>query len=90
METYQRFVPGYVSTDGHAHKVQEETCVVLSGSGRIKLDDEVVELRQWDVVRVAPRSSAAPTPAPTISSCSRSASTSPRRVTASLAGLHRF
>lgn len=52
--TYQRFEPGYVSTDGHAHEVQEEAYVVLSGSGTIKLDDDVVELRQWDVVRVAP------------------------------------
>ncbi len=28
--------------------------MVLSGSGRMKLDDEVRDLRQWDVVRVAP------------------------------------
>ena len=28
--------------------------MVISGSGRAKLDDEVVELRQLDVVRVAP------------------------------------
>jgi hypothetical protein len=28
--------------------------VVVGGSGRIRLDDEVVELRRWDVVRVAP------------------------------------
>lgn len=26
--------------------------VLLSGSGRIKLDDEIVELRQWDAVRI--------------------------------------
>jgi quercetin dioxygenase-like cupin family protein len=26
----------------------------VSGSGRIRLDDEVRELRPWDVVRVAP------------------------------------
>jgi quercetin dioxygenase-like cupin family protein len=52
--TYERFSPNYVSTDGHHHDVQEEAYVVVSGSGRVKLDDEVVELRQWDVVRVAP------------------------------------
>lgn len=52
--TYERFAPGYVSTDGHRHEVQEEAYVVIEGSGRIKLDDDVVELRQWDVVRVAP------------------------------------
>jgi quercetin dioxygenase-like cupin family protein len=52
--TYERFDPGVTSTDGHVHEVQEEAYVVVSGSGRAKLDDEVVELRQWDVVRVAP------------------------------------
>jgi mannose-6-phosphate isomerase-like protein (cupin superfamily) len=52
--THQRFAPDFVSTDGHSHKEQEEAYVVLSGSGRIKLDDEVVELKQWDVVRVSP------------------------------------
>ena len=48
-----RYAPGFSSVDGHSHKIQEEAYVVLGGSGRIKLDDEVVELRRWDVVRVA-------------------------------------
>ena len=39
---------------GHSHREQEEIYVVVAGSGRIKLNDEIVELRQWDVVRVAP------------------------------------
>ena len=39
---------------GHRHEVQEEAYVVVSGSGRMKIDDEIIELRQWDVVRVAP------------------------------------
>lgn len=52
--SYQRLAPNLVAIDGHSHKVQEEAYVVISGSGRAKLDDEVVELRQWDVVRVAP------------------------------------
>ena len=39
---------------GHSHREQEEVYVVVSGSGRIKLDDDVRELRAWDVVRVAP------------------------------------
>jgi quercetin dioxygenase-like cupin family protein len=52
--TYERFAPGFTSTDGHSHEVQEEAYVVVGGSGRIKLDDDVVELRRWDVVRVAP------------------------------------
>jgi uncharacterized cupin superfamily protein len=52
--TYERFAPGYVSTDGHSHEIQEEAYVVAEGSGRAKLDDEVVELARWDVLRVAP------------------------------------
>lgn len=52
--TYQRLAPNLVAVDGHSHKEQEEAYVVISGSGTAKLDDEVVELRQWDVVRVAP------------------------------------
>ena len=39
---------------GHSHREQEEAYVVVSGSGRVRLDDEVRDIRQWDVVRVAP------------------------------------
>ena len=52
--TYQQFAPGYTSTDGHSHEVQEEAYVVIDGSGQVKLDDETVSLKKWDVVRVAP------------------------------------
>lgn len=38
----------------HSHREQEEAYVVVAGSGRVLLDDEVHELRQWDVLRVAP------------------------------------
>jgi len=48
------YAPGLQSAFGHRHEVQEEAYVVVSGSGRILLDDEVRELRLWDVVRVAP------------------------------------
>jgi mannose-6-phosphate isomerase-like protein (cupin superfamily) len=50
-----RYGPGYKAPYGHRHREQEEAYVVVGGSGRARLDDEVVELRQWDVVRVAPR-----------------------------------
>jgi mannose-6-phosphate isomerase-like protein (cupin superfamily) len=53
--TLMRYAPDVKATDGHHHKEQEEAYVVLGGSGRIKLDDEVVELKQFDVVRVAPQ-----------------------------------
>jgi quercetin dioxygenase-like cupin family protein len=48
-----RYGPGF-RTSGHKHEVQEEAYVVVAGSGRIKLEDEVLELKRWDVVRVAP------------------------------------
>lgn len=51
---YQRVPPNYRFPYGHTHEKQEEVYVVLSGSGRMKLDDEIVELGQWDAVRVAP------------------------------------
>jgi mannose-6-phosphate isomerase-like protein (cupin superfamily) len=53
--TYWRYAPNYRSGMGHSHREQEEAYIVVSGSGRMKLDDEIVELRQWDVVRVAPQ-----------------------------------
>jgi mannose-6-phosphate isomerase-like protein (cupin superfamily) len=49
-----RYGPNYRAPIGHRHREQEEAYVVVAGSGRMKLDDEVIELRQWDVVRVAP------------------------------------
>lgn len=49
-----RYAPNKVATDGHHHKEQEEAYVVVGGSGWIRLDDDVVELKQFDVVRVAP------------------------------------
>jgi mannose-6-phosphate isomerase-like protein (cupin superfamily) len=52
--SYFRYGPGYRAQSGHHHREQEEAYVVVGGSGRVKLDDEIVELRRWDVVRVAP------------------------------------
>ena len=52
--TLMRFAANLTATDGHHHKEQEEAYVVVGGSGRIRLDDEVLELKQFDVVRVAP------------------------------------
>ncbi len=39
----------------HRHTGAEEIYVVLGGSGWVKLDDELIELRELDAVRVAPR-----------------------------------
>jgi mannose-6-phosphate isomerase-like protein (cupin superfamily) len=52
--TYQRVPPDYRFPYGHTHETQEEVYVVVRGSGRMKLDDEVVELTVWDAVRVPP------------------------------------
>jgi quercetin dioxygenase-like cupin family protein len=51
--SYFRYAPGFRSV-GHHHREQEEAYVVVNGAGRIKLDDDIVDVRQWDVVRVAP------------------------------------
>jgi mannose-6-phosphate isomerase-like protein (cupin superfamily) len=52
--SYQRIPAGYRFPYGHTHETQEEVYVVVRGSGRMKLDDEIVELREWDAVRVPP------------------------------------
>ena len=50
--SYQRLAPSYRVPFGHKHKNQEEIYVVVNGSVRVKLDDEVIELKRWDAVRV--------------------------------------
>ena len=52
--SYFRYGPGFRSKFGHSHREQEEAYVIVAGSGRMKLDDEIIELHRWDVVRVAP------------------------------------
>jgi mannose-6-phosphate isomerase-like protein (cupin superfamily) len=52
--SYFRYGANFRSPFGHRHKEQEEAYVVVSGSGKIRVDDDVVELKQWDVIRVAP------------------------------------
>jgi quercetin dioxygenase-like cupin family protein len=49
-----RYAPNLRNPVSHHHGEQEEAYVVVSGSGRIRLDDEVRDLRQWDIVRVDP------------------------------------
>ena len=52
--SHWRYAPGFRSPIGHKHREQEEAYLVIAGSGRILLDGEVRELRQWDLVRVSP------------------------------------
>ena len=53
--TYFRVHAGKRSPFSHRHTGAEEIYVVLGGSGWVKLDDELIELRELDAVRVAPR-----------------------------------
>ena len=46
--------PGRREAFAHRHREAEEVYVVLGGSGRVKLDDEVVELEPYDALRVSP------------------------------------
>ena len=52
--SHWRYAPGTRSAGGHSHREQEEAYVVVVGSGRVRLDDEVRDVRRWDVIRVAP------------------------------------
>jgi quercetin dioxygenase-like cupin family protein len=53
--SYFRYGPGVRSPFGHRHREQEEAYIVIRGSGKLRLDDETIEIKQWDVVRVAPQ-----------------------------------
>jgi mannose-6-phosphate isomerase-like protein (cupin superfamily) len=50
----QRVRPGKRHAFAHRHQQAEEVYVVVSGSGRVKLDDEVKEVRPLDAIRVGP------------------------------------
>jgi mannose-6-phosphate isomerase-like protein (cupin superfamily) len=52
--SFQRLEPNSRMPFGHRHHRQEELYVVVEGSGRIKLDDDVVELSALDAVRIPP------------------------------------
>ena len=52
--SHWRYDPDFRSPFAHSHKEQEEAYVVVAGSGRVLLGEDVVELALWDVVRVAP------------------------------------
>jgi mannose-6-phosphate isomerase-like protein (cupin superfamily) len=52
--SHHRVKPGKRQGFAHKHDEAEEVYVVVSGSGRVKLDDDVVELKPLDALRVAP------------------------------------
>ena len=52
---FHRLKPGKRQGFGHVHDEAEEVYVVIGGSGRVKLDDEIRDLAHLDAVRVAPK-----------------------------------
>lgn len=54
--SHQRLRPGVRQAFGHRHQHAEEVVVVLEGSGKVKIDDEIREVRPRDAIRFAPSS----------------------------------
>jgi mannose-6-phosphate isomerase-like protein (cupin superfamily) len=52
--SYHRVKPGKRQGFAHKHEKAEEVYVVIAGSGRVKLDGDIVELDRLDAIRVAP------------------------------------
>lgn len=52
--SYQKLQPNFRQPFGHSHGGQEEVYLVLEGGGRIKVEDEIVDLAQWDAIRIPP------------------------------------
>jgi mannose-6-phosphate isomerase-like protein (cupin superfamily) len=52
--SFFRAEPNFRQPFGHRHREQEEAYLILEGSGRMRLDDEIVDIKPWDLVRVAP------------------------------------
>lgn len=52
---FVRLKPGKRSPFAHRHSDAEEVYVVLSGSGRAKLNDEIVDVQRLDAIRVSPQ-----------------------------------
>lgn len=52
--SHYRLKPGRRTPFGHRHEEAEEVYVVIAGSGRMKLDDEIIEVERLDAIRVSP------------------------------------
>jgi mannose-6-phosphate isomerase-like protein (cupin superfamily) len=52
--SFHRIHPGRRQGFGHHHEHQEEIYVLVDGSARIKLNDDIVEMQPWDILRIAP------------------------------------
>jgi mannose-6-phosphate isomerase-like protein (cupin superfamily) len=52
--SHHRLKPGKRQAFAHKHEQAEEVYVVLEGSGRVKLDNDILEIETLDAIRVAP------------------------------------
>ncbi len=52
--SHHRLKPGKRTPFGHRHEDAEEVYIVIAGSGRMKLDDEIIEVERLDAIRVSP------------------------------------
>ena len=52
--SYFRLDPGFRAPFGHTHTEQEEVYVVISGSARVAVGDDVIEMAELDAVRISP------------------------------------
>ncbi|MCW2983687.1 MAG: cupin protein [Conexibacter sp.] len=51
---FMRVKPGQRQAFAHRHDEAEEIYVIIGGSGRIKLDDEILDVSAMDAIRIAP------------------------------------
>jgi len=51
--SFLRLDPNYRVPFGHHHNQQEEVYILVAGSAKLKLDDELLELKPWDAVRIS-------------------------------------
>jgi uncharacterized cupin superfamily protein len=49
-----RVAPGFRVPFGHRHGEQEEIYVVIGGSARVRVDDDIVLMQAWDAIRIPP------------------------------------
>ena len=57
--SHQRLRAGARQAFGHRHQHAEEVFVILAGTGRLRIDDEIRDVRPLDAVRIAPGSARA-------------------------------
>jgi mannose-6-phosphate isomerase-like protein (cupin superfamily) len=52
--SYHRVMAGKRQAFAHRHDAAEEVYIVLAGTGRLKLDDAIIDVRPLDAIRIAP------------------------------------